>query len=349
MNWNHRMGISCGPRSRRREEAEQRGGFRVATSSRRWLRGKAAHLAVIIGLILTNSASILAQTNAATFTLSPRVTGFVERFAVSNSAHVERRNVDVWLPPSYFTAAATTNRYPVLYVHDGQNVFDPATSFIGVDWGLDETATRLIAERKIPELIIVAVWNTPQRLAEYMPQRTMARAAEAEATGPFKAVREKPLGDAYLKFLVTELKPAVDRHYRTLTNRASTHIMGSSMGGLISLSALCEYPEVFAGAACLSTSWMVAGGIAAREMPKHLPDPATHKIYFDFGAEADNARYAEAQAAVDAALRKAGYQPGANWITKSFPGAEHSERAWRDRAHVPLQFLLGDSTNSTEK
>jgi predicted alpha/beta superfamily hydrolase len=305
----------------------------------------------MLGLILVSPVGLAESPRppASTLILSPRVTGSVERFAASNSAHVERRNVDVWLPPSYFTAAGTTNRYPVLYVHDGQNVFDPATSFIGVDWGLDETATRLIAERKIPELIIVAIWNTPQRLAEYMPQRAIARATEAEATGPFKAVREKPLGDAYLKFLVTELKPAIDAHYRTLTHRASTHIMGSSMGGLISLAALCDYPEVFGGAACLSTSWTVAGGVAARELPKLLPDPATHKIYFDYGAEAKDARYEQLQFAVDAKLRAAGYGAGTNWITKSFPGAEHSERAWRDRVHVPLQFLSGTNTSSAGK
>jgi predicted alpha/beta superfamily hydrolase len=348
MNEKHRMRFIGKHGRRRRAEAEGWGAFRVSASLRRRLQ-RTANFAMLLGFILTGGLTGLAQTNGTALTLTPRVTGTVERFAITNSTWVERRNVDVWLPPSYFTADAATRRYPVLYVHDGQNVFDPATSFIGVDWGLDETATRLIAERKIPELIIVAVWNTPQRLSEYMPPRVIAVASEAEAAGAFQAVREKPRGDAYLKFLVTELKLAIDTHYRTLTNRAHTHIMGSSMGGLISLAALCDYPEVFGGAAGLSTSWTVAGGIAARELPKQLPDPATHKIYFDYGAEAKDERYEKFQFAVDAQLRAAGYVAGSNWMTKSFPGAEHSERAWRDRVHVPLQFLLGANPNSAGK
>jgi predicted alpha/beta superfamily hydrolase len=207
-----------------------------------------------------------ARTNPPVVMLQLRVTGTVEHLAPLDSKFVNRRNVDVWLPPSYSTDAARAQRYPVVYVHDGQNVFDPATSFIGVDWGIDETMTRLIAEQKVPEAIVVAIWNTPKRLAEYMPQPAIERAKESELDEVFKTVRQNPLGDAYLKYIVTELKPAVDARYRTLPDRAHTSVLGSSLGGLISLAAICKYPEVFGAAACLSTSLTVAGGAAAQNL-----------------------------------------------------------------------------------
>ncbi|MBC8095191.1 MAG: alpha/beta hydrolase [Akkermansiaceae bacterium] len=289
---------------------------------------------------LSFGPSVGAQTNPPAIILQPRVTGTVEHLAPLDSKFVDRRAVDVWLPPRYATVEGKLRSYPVLYVHDGQNVFDPAMSFIGVDWGIDETMTRLITEKKIPEVIVVAIWNTPKRLSEYMPQRAIERVAESELDGMFKPVRQNPLGDAYLKYIVTELKPAIDARYRTLPDRAHTSIMGSSMGGLISLAAICEYPEVFGSAACLSTAWTAAGGVSTRDLQKTLPDPKTHKIYYDFGAETKDGRYEPLQAAVDLQMKNAGYTTGTNWITKAFPGEEHSERAWRKRVHEPLEFLL---------
>lgn len=294
----------------------------------------------VIICALATTVGFCADSNQPPATLQLRITGHVEHLAPLESKFVDRRSVDVWLPPSYFEAEAKSRRYPVLYVHDGQNVFDPATSFIGVDWAIDETMTRLIEERKVPEAIVVAVWNTPKRLSEYMPQKAIERTTEAELEDMFKAVRQKPLGDAYLKYLATELKPAIDARYRTLPDRAHTSVMGSSMGGLISLYALCEYPDVFGGAACLSTAWTVAGGVTARELEKALPDPKTHKIYFDFGTETKDGTYEPLQQQVDARMKAAGYTEGTNWMTRSFPGEPHSERAWRKRVDVPLQFLL---------
>lgn len=285
-----------------------------------------------------------AETNDGSLRLEVRVTGRVEHFASIDSRFVERRNVDVWLPPGYFDPASKDRRYPVLYVHDGQNVFDPATSFIGVDWGVDETLTQLIAAGKIPPVIVVAVWNTPKRLAEYMPQRAIERLKEEDLDAMFKPVRREPLGDAYLKYLVTELKPAIDARYRTQPDRDHTGIMGSSMGGLISLYAICEYPEVFGAAACLSTAWTAAGGAATRDLQRTLPDPKSHRVYFDYGAETKDESYEPLQRAVDAQMKSAGYSAGTNWLSKSFPGEEHSERAWRKRVHVPLEFLLGRPT-----
>ncbi len=290
---------------------------------------------VLVGVSFTTRSSF-ARTNSPAVAL--RVTGTVERLAPIESKHVAARYVDVWLPPGY--NAKKSQRYPVVYVHDGQNLFDPASSFIGVDWGIDETMTRLIAERKVPPAIIVAIWNTPKRLAEYMPQKPLETLKESELEEMFKSVRRQPLGDAYLRYLVSELKPAIDARYRTQPDRAHTSIMGSSMGGLISLYALCEYPDVFGAAACLSTAWQVANGVTVRELKNSLPDPRTHRFYFDFGTGTNDGSIEPFQSQADEILKITGYTEGQNWVTKIFPGEEHSERAWRKRVDVPLQFLL---------
>ena len=234
---------------------------------------------------------------------------------------------------------------------DGQNQFDPKLSFIGVDWALDETMTRLIAEEKVREAIVVAVWNTPKRVQEYVPQKallamvgTPREGSTRDAVGKFGINLDKEdwrLSDAYLKFLVQELKPFIDKEYRTRTNRGDTFIMGSSAGAFISLYAISEYPDVFGGAACMSTHWPLADGALIDYFKDKLPEPATHKIYFDFGTETLDKGYEPYQLRMDAVMEKRGYRSGVNWLTRKFEGDEHSEKAWRRRVHIPLEFLLG--------
>lgn len=257
-----------------------------------------------------------------------RVTGTLIEHRNFASKFVMPRQVDVWLPPRYHSAPA--QRYAVLYAHDGQNLFDPYTAFIKVDWGLDETLTQLIAEDKVQEVIVVGIWNTPKRRQEYMPEKAAAT-----------FLGEPVQSDNYLRFLVEELKPFIDSTYRTRPEQSHTFIMGSSMGGLISLYAICEYPHIFGGAACLSTHFPAADGAVIEYMKSHLPDPATHKIYFDYGTETLDAQYEPYQQRADAVMRQRGFIEGKNWITRKFPGDEHSERAWRKRVHIPLLFLLG--------
>jgi predicted alpha/beta superfamily hydrolase len=267
------------------------------------------------------------------------VTGQVVRYAAMPSKYVDPRNVDVWLPPGY--DKDTARRYPVLYMHDGQNVFDPATSYAGVDWGVDETMTRLIGAGRVREAIVVAVWNTPKRLQEYMPQRPVKDIADFHVPGLPNSSAADIVSDAYLAFLVTELKPFIDTTFRSLPQRSDTFVMGSSMGGLISQYALSMYPEVFGGAGCVSTHWPAGEGILVDDFAAHLPDPATHRYYFDYGTATLDAKYEPYQRRADEVLRKAGYVESQNWITRKFPGAEHSERAWRLRVEEPLRFLLG--------
>jgi len=118
--------------------------------------------------------------------------------------------------------------------------------------------------------------------------------------------------------------------------------MGSSMGGLISAYALCEYPDVFGRAGCVSTHWPAGDGCVVDYLGQHLPRPGTHRLYFDYGTATLDATYEPFQQRADAVLKAAGYTAGRDWITRKFPGAEHSEKSWRERVDQPLSFLLGN-------
>ncbi len=251
---------------------------------------------------------------------------------------VDARNVEVWLPPGY--GARPAERYPVLYMHDGQNVFDPATSFGGVDWGVDETMTKLIRANTVRPAIIVAVWNTGKRYQEYMPQQALAGTTSHATGGGRTLASSEIISDTYLRFLVTELKPFIDRTYRTKPGRADTFTMGASMGGLISAYAMTEYPGVFGGAGCISTHWPAADGAVVEYLRRAAPDPMTHRFYFDHGTGTLDAMYPPWQARVDTVMRAAGYRSGKSFVSRVFEGAEHNERAWRERVEIPLTFLL---------
>lgn len=280
-------------------------------------------------------AQVLAPANDAPL----QATGTVERWLATPAAPLQPRRVDVWLPPSY--AQSPRRRYPVLYMHDGQNLFDPGIAFTGSDWDIDGTMTRLIARGEVREAIVVGVWNTSDRFAEYMPQ------AAVTTTPVDSGIEGRPLlaadglrGDAYLRFLVEALKPEIDGRYRTRPGRDDTFVMGSSMGGLVSLYAVARHPQTFGGAAALSTHWPACGGCMIDWFAAHLPPRRTHRLYFDFGTATLDARYPPFQARMDAALTRAGWRRGAQWQTRRFEGAEHNEAAWRARAAHPLRFLL---------
>ena len=278
--------------------------------------------------------------------------GRVERLQDFASLHVPARNVDVWLPPGY----SDKKQYAVLYMHDGQMLFDAATTWNKQEWRADEVATELMAEGKVRPFIIVGVHNAGSaRNSEYFPQKTFdALPKESQAQVLRMSKKDgSPLfsapfaGDAYLKFLVSELKPYVDRHYSVLTEASETALMGSSRGALISLYAIMEYPNIFGSAACLSSHWPIKYDMEDNPYPEslltymrdNLPDPASHRLYFDFGTATLDALYPPLQAKADGVMRAKGYADG-NWQTLKFEGAEHSEKAWAERLHLPMQFLF---------
>lgn len=262
----------------------------------------------------------------------------IEKHPAFPSSFITPRQIDVWLPPGY--DADPDARYPVVYMHDGQNLFDPATSYIGVPWSPDVAMMRLVDAGESRPAIIVGIWNTPARMTEYMPQK-----ATQDGRFPYIASFPDPAGtpltsDAYLRFIVEELKPFIDHTYRTLPGRKHTSIMGSSMGGLISAYAVAEYPEVFGGAACLSNAWQVGDGAVIDYLAKHLPPPETHRFYFDYGTDKTDVGCAPYQDRMDQVMRDTGYNPGPLWMSHVYSGAEHSERSWRERVDIPLRFLL---------
>lgn len=255
------------------------------------------------------------------------------------SRYIESRNVDVWLPDDYDDHP--DRRYAVVYLHDGQNLFDPHLSFSGVDWGIHESLSRLQDQGRIRNAIAVGIWNTPKRLLRYMPKRPFELADDA--TWMKLWVEEHgnaPASDRYVDFIVSELKPFIDSQYRVLPEVHDTFIMGASMGGLISLYALCEHPDVFGGAGCLSTSWTIAGDIMMPYLEQQLPPPGRHVFYFDYGQEGLIEGYVELQKEATEIALRAGYTEDVDWIVQEFPGHDHSERAWRERVAIPLEVLL---------
>ena len=281
--------------------------------------------------------------------------GEMERYADFASQFIPARHVDVWLPPGY--EAGLQARYPVIYMHDGQNLFDPALSYAGVDWGMDEAITRLAQTGHCRPAIVVGVWNHGmQRWHEYMPERPFTApppgSRPAWFTDQHAAIIEErrqwftenrgglPYSDRYLRFLVSELKPFIDGTYRTLPGRDDTLVMGSSMGGLISLYAMLEYPDIFGRAGCLSTHWPAGPELLLPYVQMCVPPPASHRIYFDYGTETLDASYEPYQMQVNQLFFQAGYRAGQELLSLNFPGDEHSERAWRNRVHEALMFLL---------
>jgi len=185
-------------------------------------------------------------------------------------------------------------------MHDGQNLFDPEKANIGVDWGVVPALMKLIEAGSVPEVILVGIWCTEKRVEEYLPQRPFEMSPAKFSLSKLRfMLRGKPKSDAYLRFLVEELKPFIDKQYRTLADQAYTNIMGSSRGGLISLYALCQYPHIFRGAGCLSTHWPAVEGVILHYLAQTLPESGTHCIYFDYGTETLDAQYEPYQMRVD--------------------------------------------------
>jgi enterochelin esterase-like enzyme len=279
--------------------------------------------------------------------------GTIVDLGVLKSKYADPRRVVVWLPSGY---SAKGPKYAVLYMHDGQNLFDKETAGYGMEWQIDETLDRLIQEKMVRPTIVVGIWNTPKRLQEYVPSKAF-NGLPPSYRGKIRALYGgDPLSDGYLKFIVRELRPMIDAKFNVKTDRADTAIMGSSMGSLISLYAIDEYPQIFGAAGMLSTHWPLVitpddkpiseeqyetvSAAFERYLAPALPDPATHKLYFDHGSETLDANYARYQDRVDRVVRRRGYHQWINTLSLSYPGEKHNEISWASRVTVPLQFLL---------
>ena len=281
---------------------------------------------------------------------SEAVVGNLQRIKKFPSKLITPRTVDVWLPESY----SPQKKYAVLYMNDGQMLFDASKTWNQQEWGVDEHIDKLVNNKVIKETIVVGIWNVGfERNSDYFPQKVYNQLANEDVRALVKMLENQGnsktiKSDNYLKFLVEELKPFIDENYATLSDYKNTSIMGSSRGGLISMYALCEYPQVFGAAACLSTHWIgTYTNIEKNQIPyamfdylsKHLPSPKTHKIYFDYGTKTLDALYLPYQEMVDTVLNLKGYGDS-NFLNLRFEDADHSEKSWNKRLDTPLKFLL---------
>jgi predicted alpha/beta superfamily hydrolase len=252
----------------------------------------------------------------------PRRTGRIDRLAARPSAFVTPREVQVWLPPGY--EQATARRYPVLYLQDGQNLFDHLAA--GAEWQVDETAQRLVLAGAVQPMIIVAVASNAQRVLDYTP---WPDAVDGRSQGGGAA--------AYGHYLVEELKPWIDAQYRTQPQREATALGGSSLGGLLTMWLLGTQPQTFGAGLVVSPSvWWAQQALLAqlRQVPLHgLPPP---RVWLDMGREEGDHMLQGAQALRDTLLAR-------GWPVHYLeqPGAGHDEFSWAGRVEPMLRFLFG--------
>ncbi len=247
------------------------------------------------------------------------------------------RNVEIWLPPGY--DQDTTRRYPVLYMHDGQNLFDPRIANTGTDWGVDEAVMRLVRKGVIPPIIVVGAWSTEKRFEEYSPWQDAPQ---------------------YARFLIEELMPRVNHEFRARTGPANTATMGSSMGGLLSFYLVTHHPEVFGACGCESTHFPLSPAVAGqimqgdsaaassdtvpyviRDIEGGMKAPSHARYRFDYGSEGLDAAYGPTHEAVRRWLLAQGKVEGRDFVIKRYEGATHNEASWRARLEDPLTFIFG--------
>jgi predicted alpha/beta superfamily hydrolase len=284
---------------------------------------------------------------------SEKFQGTINRIDSFPTKFISPRTVDIWLPSDY----STTKKYSVIYMHDGQMLFDATTTWNKQEWRIDDVITKLSVENKIENVIVIAIWNIPtlrhtdlfpkkplENLTQVQHDLILEKAQKSGYTFTFEAINS----DNYLKFIVEEVKPFVDANFSVYTDANHTAIMGSSMGGLISMYAICEYPKVFGKAACLSTHWIGFREFENNPIPESffsymkekLPNPKNHILYFDYGTETLDADYLKYEYRVDEILKEKGYD-STNSKNLKFEGENHSEASWQKRIHIPIEFMFG--------
>ena len=264
------------------------------------------------------------------FVTKHTLTGNIKRHrAFPSKVLGNRRDVLVYLPPGY--RRFSLRRYPVLYLHDGQNVFDAATSFAGVEWAVDETAQRLIHRKLIEPVIIVAVANIgEERVHEYAPTPAVIEPKDH----PRK--HSRGLARIYGQFLIEELKPFIDKKYRTKPEAEFTGLGGSSLGGLATLAIGIFYSEVFTRLIVMSPSiWW--DDYAIFRLVGILGDKPPLKIWLDTGTAEPGWELARELCKY---LVDKGWQPGVDLAYLESKGADHSEAAWAARVEPALRFLF---------
>ena len=262
----------------------------------------------------------------------------------------------IWFPPEY--DATTDQRFPVLYMHDGQNLFDKAMTAYNQAWRMDGAIARMARQGDLRSWVVVGVQSPksryralfPQKIFSRLPADFQKRVADLEDGGP----KGEFAGDAYLKFIVDTVKPRVDREFRTLKDPEDTAVMGSSMGGLMAFYAMAEYPQIFGQAAAvsmhvglaMSSEKGVDHAMVAKDAAEAFRDylttskmePGANRLYIDHGTGTLDGSYGPYSAALVPVLEEAGWKDP-DFMFRTYAGAEHNETAWAQRVDIPLAFL----------
>ncbi|MDB5013144.1 MAG: histidine kinase [Daejeonella sp.] len=246
-----------------------------------------------------------------------RVTGTFKHHPAVKGAGLADREVTVWLPPGY--QKNSKQRYPVIYMQDGQNLFDAAKTSFGVEWGIDETVDSLVRLKVIPQVIVVGINNTADRSKEYAPG-------------------EK--GTAYMHFMVNKLKPFIDKTYRTLPDAEHTIVGGSSSGGLISFMLAWQYPTVFSKAICMSPALKISDIDYVKVVNQHSQNKKEIFLYLDNGGIGLESDLRPGIDEMITALKTAGYKEGRDFVFVVDPTAKHFEAEWAKRLPEALRLVL---------
>lgn len=250
--------------------------------------------------------------------VGPGVKGELKQFEKFKASPLPgTKNIWVWLPPSY--KKEIHKKYPVIYMHDGQNVFNPMTASFGNEWSVDEVLSDLISKKKVREAIVIS-----------------ASSSKSNRNGEYTFDRE---GHLYAKFLAQNLKPFIDSRYRTLSDRKNTFLMGSSMGALISFTVLWKYPHIFSKAAGLSFPPFAHDDNLFYWLEKEQLPSQRIDFYLDHGTVGQDGAYLEHVLRFKRAILKKGFQLD-SLEYQVFPYADHTEVDWARRVDIPLQYLL---------
>lgn len=299
----------------------------------------------VLGGLLALLAALLAVPALA----RPDTGRFLEYEHVAAAGLPEQR-LTIWLPPGYDKGS---KRYPVLYMHDGHNLFDPAKSNFNKVWAADKAMLAAVKSGKAAPHIIVGVWAPGMdRYRQYLPQ-SLYQASTGTPRAAMDAMTGGPvISEAYLNWLAGPLKQWVDASFRTRPGRDDTAIMGSSMGGLMSCYAFLERPQTYGRAGCVSSHWPAADPRAVGEANQdlialwdgwfaaRLGQPDGRRVWMDHGTATLDAFYAPYQQAIDARMAASGWQRGRDWESKVYEGAEHEENAWARRLPELFGWLL---------
>lgn len=274
---------------------------------------------------------------------------FVEWERIAAEGLPEQR-VSIWLPPGYDTSK---RRYPVLYMWDGQNLFDPAKTHYGKAWMAQEVLAGMVARGAAEPHIVVGVWSPPgkDRYRLYLPQKPYELTGGAIRASMDEMAGGPIASDAQLAWTADVLKPRIDAAFRTLSGSKDTTVVGASMGGLMACYAAIERPDVFGRAGCVSAHFALADPAVAPEhreeiegawqsyLGAHLGPPGARRIWMDHGTEMLDASYAPWQRAVAAGFAANGWREGEHFTARVYEGAEHDEIAWNARMAEMLAWL----------